>query len=106
MKKPTIGHNSDSPSTVFAKDQLRSIIERVERLTEEKDAIASDIRDVFAESKSNGFDVPALKAIIKLRKEDANKRAERETILETYLHALGMLSDLPLGQAAIERAVA
>ena len=89
-----------------SKEQLKSIIERVERLEEDKAAIASDIKDVFLEAKGNGYDVPALKAIIKLRKEDANKRAERETILETYMHALGMLADLPLGQAAMDRAVA
>ena len=86
--------------------QLKSIVERIERLAEEKDGIASDIRDVYAEAKGNGYDVPALRALIKLRKEDANKRAERETILETYMAALGMLSDLPLGKAAMERAVA
>jgi len=86
--------------------QLKSIVERIERLAEEKDGIASDIRDVYAEAKGNGFDVPALRALIKLRKEDANKRAERETILETYMAALGMLSDLPLGKAAMDKAVA
>jgi len=86
--------------------QLKSIVERIERVAEEKDGIASDIRDVYAEAKGNGYDVPALRAIIKLRKEDANKRAERETILETYMHALGMLADLPLGKAAMDRAVA
>ena len=86
--------------------QLKAIVERIERLAEEKDGIASDIRDVYAEAKGNGYDVPALRALIKLRKEDANKRAERETILETYMAALGMLSDLPLGKAAMERAIA
>ena len=86
--------------------QLKAIVERIERLAEEKDGIASDIKDIYAEAKGNGYDVPALRAIIKLRKEDANKRAERETILETYMAALGMLSDLPLGKAAMERAVA
>ena len=94
-----IGHNSS-----VAKDQLKSIIERVERLTEEKDAIASDVRDVYSEAKGNGYDVKAIRTIIKMRKQDAADRAEQEAILETYLHALGMLSDLPLGQAAIERA--
>lgn len=86
--------------------QLQSIVERIERLAEEKQTIADDIKDVYAEAKGNGFDVPALRAIIKLRKEDANKRAERETILETYMMALGMLADLPLGQAAMNKAVA
>jgi uncharacterized protein (UPF0335 family) len=82
------------------------LVERIERLAEEKDGIASDISDLFKEAKGNGYDVPALRALIKLRKEDANKRAERETILETYMAALGMLSDLPLGKAAMERAIA
>ncbi|HWW46465.1 MAG TPA: DUF2312 domain-containing protein [Xanthobacteraceae bacterium] len=81
----------DSPSTSFAKDQLRAIIERIERLEEEKKAISDDIRDVYAEAKGNGFDVKALRTIIRMRKQDANEREEQETILETYLHALGML---------------
>jgi uncharacterized protein (UPF0335 family) len=88
----------------FAKDQLKAFVERVERLEEEKKAITDDIRDVYAEAKGNGFDVKALRAIVRLRKQDANERAEHEAILETYMHALGMLADLPLGQAAIERA--
>ena len=74
-----------------AREQLRSIIERVERLEEEKAAIASDIRDVFAEAKGNGYDIKALRTIVRLRKQDANERAEAETILETYMQALGML---------------
>jgi uncharacterized protein (UPF0335 family) len=84
--------------------QLKAIVERIERLAEDKQEIADDIRDVYAEAKGNGYDVAALRALIKLRKEDANKRAERETILETYMAALGMLSDTPLGKAAMERA--
>ena len=89
-----------------SREQLKAIVERIEKLSEEKQTISDDIKDVYAEAKGNGFDVTALRAIIKLRKEDANKRAERETILETYMHALGMLADLPLGQAAMNRAVA
>jgi uncharacterized protein (UPF0335 family) len=100
-----IGHNSEA-TTRFAKDQLKSIIERIERLEEEKKTIADDIRDVYAEAKGNGFDVKALRALVRLRKQDANDRQEHETILETYMHALGMLADTPLGQAAIERATA
>jgi uncharacterized protein (UPF0335 family) len=76
----------------FAKDQLKAIIERVERLEEEKKAIADDIKDVFAEAKANGFDVPALRVIIRLRKQDQDERKEHEAILETYMHALGMLN--------------
>jgi uncharacterized protein (UPF0335 family) len=75
----------------FAKDQLKAIIERIERLEEEKKTISDDIRDVFAEAKGNGFDVKALRTIIRMRKQDANERAEQETILETYMQALGML---------------
>ena len=93
-------------ATKFAKDQLKSIIERIERLEEEKKAIADDIRDIYAEAKGNGYDVTALRTIVRMRKQDAATRAERETILETYMHALGMLADTPLGQAAIARAAA
>jgi len=81
----------DEPVANFAKDQLKSIIERIERLEEEKKAISDDIRDVYAESKGNGFDVKALRAIVRLRKQDPNERVEAETILETYMQALGML---------------
>ena len=76
----------------FAKDQLKAFIERVERLEEEKKAIADDIRDVYAEAKGSGFDVKALRTIVRMRKQDANERKEQEAILETYLHALGMLN--------------
>lgn len=92
----TEGHNS--------KEQLKSIIERIENLESQKAEIASDIRDVYTEAASNGFDRAALRAIIKMRKEDANKRREREELIETYMNALGMLSDTPLGRAAIDRA--
>ena len=81
----------EAPATKFAKDQLKAIIERIERLEEEKKAISDDIRDVYAESKGNGFDVKALRAIVRMRKQDPNERAEAETILETYMQALGML---------------
>ena len=76
----------------FAKDQLKAIVERVERLEEEKKAIADDIRDVYAEAKGTGFDVKALRAIVRLRKQDVDERKEQEAILETYMHALGMLA--------------
>jgi len=81
----------EAPATKFAKDQLKAIIERIERLEEEKKTIADDIRDVYAESKGNGFDVKALRSIVRLRKQDPNERQEQETILETYMQALGML---------------
>jgi len=81
----------EEAATKFAKDQLKAIIERIERLEEEKKTISDDIRDVYAEAKGNGFDVKALRTIVRLRKQDANERAEAETILETYMQALGML---------------
>jgi uncharacterized protein (UPF0335 family) len=81
----------DQPSRRFAKDQLKAFVERVERLQEEKKAIADDIRDVYAEAKGNGFDVKTLRVVVRLRKQDLNERKEQEAILETYMHALGML---------------
>ena len=81
----------EEPATTFAKDQLKAIIERIERLEEEKKTISDDIRDVYAEAKGNGFDVKALRVVVRLRKQDVNERKEQEAILETYLHALGML---------------
>ena len=82
----------EQPATRFAKDHLKAFIERIERLEEEKKAIADDIRDVYGEAKANGFDVKALRTIVRLRKQDADERREQETILETYMHALGMLN--------------
>ena len=76
----------------FAKDQLRSIIERIERLEEEKQALADDIKEVYAEAKANGFDTKILRTVVKLRKEDANERQEREALLDLYMHALGMVT--------------
>jgi uncharacterized protein (UPF0335 family) len=81
----------EEPATKFAKDQLKAIVERIERLEEEKKTISDDIRDVYAEAKGNGYDVKALRTIVRMRKQDANERAEQETILETYMQALGML---------------
>ena len=81
----------EAPATKFAKDQLKSIIERIERLEEEKKAISDDIRDVYAESKGNGYDVKALRMIVRMRKQDPNERQEQETILDTYMQALGMI---------------
>jgi uncharacterized protein (UPF0335 family) len=84
----------DQPAAAhrFAKDQLKAFVERVERLEEEKKAIADDIRDVYGEAKANGFDTKALRTVVRLRKQDINERKEQEAILETYLHALGMLA--------------
>jgi uncharacterized protein (UPF0335 family) len=84
--------DDEAPATRFAKDQLKAFVERIERLEEEKKAIADDIRDVYAEAKGTGFDVKALRTVVRLRKQDVAERREQEAILETYLHALGMLA--------------
>ena len=76
----------------FAKDHLKAFVERVERLEEEKKALSDDIRDVYSEAKANGFDVKALRTVVRLRKQDVDERKEQEAILETYLQALGMLN--------------
>jgi len=100
---PAVGHNSEAAHR-FAADHLKAFIERIERLEEEKKAIADDISDVYQEAKGSGFDVKAVRTIIRMRKQDADERAEQEAILETYLKALGMLADTPLGEAAIQAA--
>ena len=80
-------------ATRIAKDQLRAFVERIEKLEEEKKAIADDIRDVYAEAKGNGYDMKALRTVVRLRKQDVEERKEHEAILETYMHALGMLKE-------------
>lgn len=84
-----------------AQKQLRQYIEQIERLEEEKKQLASDIRDKFLEAKAVGFDVKAMRQIIKLRKKSQTEREEENGILEVYMHALGMLdSGAALEQAA------
>ena len=73
-----------------AADQLKSFIERIERLEEEKAALAGDIKEVFLEAKGNGFDTKAMRKILSLRKKDHAERQEEEAILELYMQALGM----------------
>jgi len=90
--------------TTFAQDQLRSFVERIERLEEEKATIAGDIKEVYAEAKANGFDTKILRKVISLRKKEAAEREEEQSMLDLYMSALGMLADTPLGEAAMERA--
>ena len=82
--------SQEKPATRFAKDQLKAIIERIERLEEEKKTTSDDIRDVYAEAKGTGFDTKALRTIVRLRKLDTDERREQQEVLDTYLHALGM----------------
>lgn len=78
--------NSDS----VAQDQIRAFIERIERMEEEKKAIADDIKEIYAEAKGNGFDTKVLRQVIRIRKLDHAERMEQEAILELYMTALGM----------------
>jgi len=75
-----------------AQDQLRAFIERIERMEEEKDAISTDISEIYSEAKGNGFDTKILRQIVKIRKMDANERMEQEAVLELYMAALGMVA--------------
>ena len=81
-------------------DRLRLLVERIERLEEEKKGLAEDIRDVYAEAKAVGYDVPVLRKVLKIRKMNADARAEMNAVLDTYLCALGIQLDLPLAVAA------
>ncbi|AOH82956.1 MULTISPECIES: DUF2312 domain-containing protein [Sphingomonas] len=77
-------------SETIAADQLRLLIERIERLEEEKKGIADDIKDVYGEAKSTGFDVKTIRTIVRLRKMEKHHRDEAEMLLETYKQALGL----------------
>jgi uncharacterized protein (UPF0335 family) len=85
----------------IAGERLKSFIERIERLEEEKKALAEDIKEVFAEAKGNGFDTKIMRQVIRLRRMDKDDLDEQETLLDIYKRALGMIPDLP-AQAAAE----
>lgn len=82
-----IGHNT------IAGGQLRSIVERIERMEEEKAGVAADIKEIYSEAKGNGFDTKVIRKLVRLRKIDRAEREEQEAILELYMSALGMLPD-------------
>lgn len=85
-------------------NQIKALVERIEKLEEEKAAIAEDIKEVYAEAKGNGFDPKIIKKVIALRKQDAAKIKEEQALIATYMDALGMLATTPLGAAAIKSA--
>ncbi len=87
-------------------DRLKSVVEQIERLEEEKRGTANDIKEVYAQAKGAGFDVKVLRKLIADRKQDVNDLDDFETVLATYKRALGMLSDTPLGRASEPRAAA
>ena len=76
----------------FAKDQLKSLIERVERLEEEKSALGNDLKEVYAEAKGHGFDTKIMRQVVRIRKMESHEREERDALLDLYLSALGMAS--------------
>lgn len=77
--------------TTFAQGQLKSLVERIERLEEEKKTIAADIKEVYAEAKANGFDTKILRKVISLRKKEVTEREEEQSMLDLYMAALGMI---------------
>jgi len=85
-----IGHNSATLDATPTDERLRLLIERVERMEEEKAAIAADIKDVYAEAKGTGYDPKIMRKVIQLRKMDPDQRREQESLVETYMAALGM----------------
>lgn len=90
-----------------AQSQLRQLVEQIERLEEEKKALSADIRDKYLEAKGVGFDVKALRQVVRMRKKSAAERQEEQGVLEVYLHALGMLDDVSSeATAAAERMIA
>lgn len=98
LSTASIGHNSKEPamSNIIAADQLRLLIERVERLEDEKQGITGDIKDVYLEAKSQGYDVKTMRRIVRLRKMEKHARDEASALLETYASALGMQGVLGL----------
>ena len=79
-----------TPDSGVSGAELKQFVERIERLEEDKDGIIADIKDVYAEAKANGYDVKTMRAIVRLRKMDANARAEMEALLDTYRAALNV----------------
>ncbi|MEE9481911.1 DUF2312 domain-containing protein [Methylobacterium ajmalii] len=86
----TTDHTAEVASTGVAAEELKQFVERIERLEEERAGLAGDIKDVFSELKGRGFDVKAVRAILRLRNKDASERQEEEAILELYMQAMGM----------------
>jgi uncharacterized protein (UPF0335 family) len=80
----------DSKATNIAGDRLRSIVDRIERLEEERKALGSDIKDIYAEAKSAGFDIKVLRQLIRIRKQEPAEIEEQETLLDVYRRAIGM----------------
>ena len=85
-------------------NQIKTIVDRIERMEEEKREITTDISEIYKEAKANGFDSKIIKKIVAIRKKEPNKLAEEQAIMDVYMAALGMLADTPLGLASMDRA--
>ena len=86
----------------MAADRLKSVVERIEKLEEERKLLQEDIKDIYTEAKSAGFDTKVLRMVIASRKKDQSEWEEQQALLETYMKALGQLADTPLGKAALD----
>lgn len=89
MPRDTVSETEIKTGGVAA-DRLRSLVDRIERLQEERKALSHDIADIYREAKSAGFDVPALRVVVRARAQDAAEREEQETLVDVYMRALGM----------------
>jgi uncharacterized protein (UPF0335 family) len=90
IKDATMGYKAGPETGGIAEDRLRSLVERIERMEEERKALGSDIKDIYAEAKSAGFDAKVLRQLIRVRKQEAAEVEEQETLLDVYRRALGM----------------
>lgn len=100
MSESKIGHNR---ANSVAGERLKSFIERIEKLEEERAELGADIREVYSEAKGSGFDTKIMRQVVRLRKMEAAERAEMEELLDLYKEAIGMLDGTPLGEAAKQR---
>lgn len=96
-----VGHNSGVGGV--AGERLKSFIDRIERLDEERKAITTDISEIRSEARQAGFDVKAINIILQRRKRDATELAEQDAMVDLYMRALGDLAGTPLGKSAVER---
>ena len=96
-RAPAAGHGHNS----IDKAKLKALVSRIEAAEDEKIGISEDLRGLYAEARSAGFDAAALRQVIKMRRQDAGERSARQAIVDEYMHAFGDLSDLPLGRSAM-----
>lgn len=84
-------------------NRLANLVDRIEALESDKAELAADIKEIYAEAKSQGFDPKIIRKVVALRRQEAAKREEEQMLIDTYMNALGQLADTPLGKAALEK---